>query len=62
MGRVNENLVDHFGITFFNVASFSPFCEKKKSQQHQQRIDLNFPGFKFLKHKKNLPDFYVKPW
>jgi hypothetical protein len=46
MGRVKENLEDHFGITFFNVASFSAFCEKKKSQQHQQRIDLNFPDFK----------------
>jgi hypothetical protein len=46
IGRVKENLEDHFGITFFNVASFSPFCEKKKGQQHQQRIDQYFPDFK----------------
>jgi hypothetical protein len=50
MGRVKENLEVHFGITFSNVASFSPFCEKKKSQQHQQRMDLNFPDFKKFKN------------
>ncbi len=62
MGRVNENLEDHFRIPFLIVAIFSPFCEKKKSQQNQQRIDQKNSDFNFflnlnLKSIKKLARF-----